>query len=560
MEFNINNFRSIKSASIELAEKITFVDGINGAGKSNLLKALRILLTGEIGTSKAGATAFVNRNSQTAKIEGNGLTVMYPKCTLSGNQELIISANASAIENSPLLLSNKEALGFYAKVLQANPTKKDLYLSLNFIEKEIRDKMIDKIWNEIENIGWDNSCKNAEKQAQGQRAIWGNITKENFGSQKAKNWRHPDWDSVLDSMAYEDITKAQLEAKEIYEDAIKCEAISDSKIEEIKKIVANEDNYIQEKLHDEIELEDLNKKALEFQQAINNLLNTRNSLVLNQGDFKQCPHCSEKISIGFKGNLEKFNGIDTKIIEENQAKAEKITEEITLIQQDLDSINNEIGVLNSNINQIKIVLNKDIPDYKKQLSELKNTKNNLDVADCLNKVKDWDYRLRAFEVTKEAEKAFNNYEYYKNLQQVLSTEGVRASATHKAVAKFNDVASQIFGHEKWKYRADFDFSVLKDDLVTYKDLSHAQQWCARVVYQVVCSYFLGDKIVLIDTIEAIDRDTVRELLAQLSKINGIKFVIARCSDSGGTEELKVEKLPKCKRYTIKDGEATECKK
>lgn len=551
--FNLKNFRQVRDAQFKLAPNITLFDGNNSAGKSTVLRGLKALFTGDVGTTKSKAHEMVTNGANKAVLCGNGVEMNFPKMTITGAPVIHISENAADIRDSVLLKSSKDAMLFFVDLLKASPTKQDLISACNFIEGKDRLEKINKIWDMIETVGWTGTEKNIREYASGQSSNWKVHTGENFGTAKAVNWKHKDYSFELDNLTENQIREALQEAKTIHEDAIAANAVSEERAKELEHIIAGEPEYLKEKEElresniENIKKQDTLKSA--WDGRVNTMLDIKNTLPEEQRTIK-CP-CCDKDLVYVNGKLEepkKLSEVDLQKIKDDLVEAIKFEQDAKI---ELDTEISEGRTIQKRITEIDNHL-LSVNSARVELEKYDNSEGKITPSECYEEVERWEKLLTAYVSTRDAKKCHESYVYYKELEKVISVDGIRKTKVSEAVEGFNAVANQIFTNPKWNWRADSDFSVTDDIGTEYDNLSDGQKWCARVLFQVVSSVILGDEIILIDTIEKVDRDYLTELCMQLHKSN-IRAVIASASDQKEKETLNIEKIPGCARYTLVDG-------
>lgn len=550
------NYRKIKSAVIELAEKITLIDGANGAGKSTILAGIKSLLTGDVGAVKAHANEMLTDGTLKGFIEGNGVKIEYPKLIVTGETEISASISSTDIRDSVLNQTDKKrAALFLVNLLKASPDYNDFFKACSFISEDERGKIIAPVWSDIQKLGWSTVSQNLADAATSEGRAWKALTGETYGTAKAENWRHKDYTSELDSMSGNQILAALEEAKRIHHDVIASAAVSEDRMSslraQVEKTVEFETNISKLSSISENhkkELKELNDAFEERSKFVSSNARTLDA----EKNILTCPYCGKAVKL-IDGKLSEYNAMP-----EDEKK--KLIAAIDSIQKEIDDIDKRRTELQKkqsenyqNIENAKRELQHcyDAQSELSKLSKQQKTEKE-DPAKAAEKVDLWERRLSAYNTTRQAQQHHKDYVFYKTMSQITSIEGVRRTKVSEAVGKFNAIADKVFTNDKWQYRADSDFSAIDKVGRGYPFFSDGEKWSARVIYQVVSSIIAGDKIVLIDTIEDVDRDRINELMQQLYKTS-LQVVIARASDLKGKESLEIEKLPKCKRYTVIDG-------
>ena len=214
------------------ANPILLVSGMNGAGKSSLMRGLGAALTGEVmiaGIAKKDAGQMVRDGSESAKVVITGpagaVGVRYPAAERRTDGAAPKASPTAAGLTSLLDLSLRDRAKELDHLLKAAPGQAELAAAMrdgdgNFVigggaatadesaamiplgldPKDQRDaaiyRVVANLWSNIEVDGFDGAHKRAAEKGAELKGAWRQVTGEQYGAAKGAGWRANDYDFV----------------------------------------------------------------------------------------------------------------------------------------------------------------------------------------------------------------------------------------------------------------------------------------------------------------------------------------------------------------------------
>ena len=245
MKIHVRNYRALTAADLELAP-LALVATHNEGGKTSLAHAVASVLLGSAvvmegaKASEAGALVHAGAAKAELSIEGPGgsatLNIPPGKPASRGERPPRASRYALGLD-SVVWLDAKERARVLLEYLKTAPTKDDLAKALS----DPRPQYVDKLWEHIEQLGWDGAHERAQHTGAKLKGQWEGITSDRYGSAKAGNWVPEGWSEDLASASLESLEGELNQAKEFLEAAIAGAAVSAEERARLKTLVGNID-------------------------------------------------------------------------------------------------------------------------------------------------------------------------------------------------------------------------------------------------------------------------------------------------------------------------------
>lgn len=232
IELKVRNFIRTQMADIVI-DPIALLIGNNGQGKSSVAMAAALAATGQKlppGFTMARVKELITDEATSAEIAiGEPLgeheqKIEYPKAdvTTTGGPPL---ASPYAVGLVSLLdMTAKERAAALGELIKSEPTKDDLRQA--FADEDIPAAAVDQVWGIISatvNGGWDKAHELSTGRRAERKAEWKLTAGEDYGSDKAKEWRPAGFSEDLAGAAEADLEGAVTVAQAQLEDALKAQ-------------------------------------------------------------------------------------------------------------------------------------------------------------------------------------------------------------------------------------------------------------------------------------------------------------------------------------------------
>ena len=204
----IENFLGARTVDVALSRRVTLFAGKNGAGKSSLMEAVRMALTGEPVRVelKKEYGALITEGTQDGfacvGIEGADDAVI----TLPGGKKSAFIAPPAlpyvldAQRFARLAENDRRAFLFGLMGLKTDPKSVTERLLKRGLAKDKVDRVVPLL-----RAGFDSACKESKAKATEAKGAWRALTGETYGAVKAEGWAAPvptfDADALTDSLA-----------------------------------------------------------------------------------------------------------------------------------------------------------------------------------------------------------------------------------------------------------------------------------------------------------------------------------------------------------------------
>lgn len=199
MHIAIRNVACIETVDIRVDRGITLCAARNHQGKSTILKMAAAALCGvAIPTSalkKKDAKAMVRRGAKNGFVrvtdEDGIVDISYPACDVT-TEGRAPHASTLAVGRADLTTMNEQDRArALADLLKTEPSREDLASAL--ADAGIAADMVEKVtataWSLIETHSWDGAAKMAQENGAKLKGRWEQVTGENYGVDKARDWQ-----------------------------------------------------------------------------------------------------------------------------------------------------------------------------------------------------------------------------------------------------------------------------------------------------------------------------------------------------------------------------------
>ena len=192
----IAGFLGIREASFDLSAPVTIVCGRNGAGKSSLRDALRLVLTADLSRvdAKKDAAQLITDGHDNAVVKAVTTDGEDYRVTITRAGKITDSQKGhdhdprlpyvlDAQRTAKLTTAERRAFLFGVTGLQATHTA----ITERMLAKGLSEDRIKRI-APLLRAGFEPAAKDAKERASQSRGAWKTLTNENYGTVKAKTW------------------------------------------------------------------------------------------------------------------------------------------------------------------------------------------------------------------------------------------------------------------------------------------------------------------------------------------------------------------------------------
>ena len=593
----ISNYRALASATLEIGS-ITLVSGQNEAGKSSTLQAIAAALTGEplpvedVKKSSAGVLVRSGTAGGFSRLESPEGTaqVTWPAAKVKTTGRPPQASQFAAGLQSVVTMDAKTRTAFLIDYLGAKPDKAALQAAVASLK--IDTGTLDKLWQLIEQQGWDGAYKIIKDKGATLKGKWETITNDDYGPKKADSWIPEGYSVDLEGTSEATLKACVTDARDNLEAAIAGSAVDDSKRGELEALAALA-------MPRKLALADARKplpENPELNGLVAKLATARIAVADCQKDLDEsrrvldglptpdkpaesygCPHCKERVQVIKFSSPDKYDlvkwepsnperaAVKQKAIDAQRAKNIEILDRLntqTKTRDDLEAAHRELSScdVTAHAEHLAAVreaerLVKECEDAQAALGKEIMQTQGKPVEACRNDLAAGELRLKAYTSKRDADSTHATILLNQELLAHIAPTGVRSDVLLKSLAPFNAALTQFSGIAGWKHvciEPDFSFTA---GGTAYYLLSQSAQWRVRVIVQVAMADREHADMLVIDGADILDKGGRNGLFALL-------YAIKRPAVVGMTINKK-EDMPNLaaagfgKSYWIADGVAAE---
>lgn len=500
-KIDINNFCGLRYVKIAVTAPVLMIAAHNGAGKSSLLDAIKLAVTGEPSrvVLKGDYGQMIKEGSKTGDV---AVTLDGRDCTYDLKAKKGVAFNhADEMPAMPYVLDAtlfaKASLADRRNLLSAitgsTPTPELIIKRL--LERGCESTLVE-VLKPVLRLGFEASHKEAKNKQKEARGAWGAVTGETYGDLKGGDWKAPRPEFVDE----------ELLAKQEKELAI-LEADHDSNTQQIGALEQQwrDANNAQAQVTALQEKADLLKRRQDKKANDEKELDRMLTLIASL-DVKECPCCQarlitkggELLQAGLSGLTKELPNYiqardmfmraianDVRDIAESQAAQEQL--------KNMGALANPALML-PNIESLRIRINA----MKAERATLKASIHKLQT----------DKRALEEASTKESNAAtyHANIQAWGKIADALAPEGIQSDLLVGALKKVNARLRQSADDTDW-----FQISVGADMAITasgrpYNLLSESEKWRADAHLTEMISHLSGLKLMVLDRMDVLGTD------------------------------------------------------
>jgi len=492
----ISNHRGIEYAEIELHD-LTILAGPNGSGKTSICQAIAGLVSGDpnvYALAKKDMRNVIRTGQKSGTIsiedEDSGLTIDIPngKIQSFGKTPPIASQFAVGIQ-AFTGISPKERIDLLRRLYNAEPSKEQLFNSIR--KTGAGDDKIEKLWQTIQALGWDQALKNTQNKGREFKGQWEYVTKENYGSQKADGWKPDGWEAVLDNATEQQLVENISEAKAWYQSGIKAEAQASVEVDKLEALAGASEELKRHVMRANDEYEAKKRIWLDLSAKDKGYVS----------EPQECPHCKKPLII---------NGGTICKATVTKAKAQRAFEEWQKLRGEIEGANTQKENAYVALAEAKGKM-KEAEEAKEKLDEISKMPETerVNIEEAENKVRHAETLLALWKMKREADRLHETIKLNAIIQEALSPDGLRAEALKDALDVLNGILKYFCAQAKWKI---LDITVdnamtVRANNIEYRFLSESEQLFVDYVFQLCIAAREEADLVILDRLSNInDRD------------------------------------------------------
>lgn len=529
MNITVTNYRGVARADLELSG-IALVGGPNAAGKSSTAQAVGAALCGETlpirGLKSSQAGVLVRGGTASGSVEiasETGRTVIdWPKGKATTEGQPPVASPFAAGLRTVIELPMKERSEVLSRYLKSEPTRQDLEAAI--AELELSEDHMSKLWNTIQQQGWDGAHAGAKEKGAKLKGQWEDITNERYGSKKASNWVPEDWQPDLDGASEDDLQARVTDARDALEGAIAAEAVSGARIQELETR-ANLVGGLKEQLEQAKSIRDQVGKDLENARAeVGKLPQPVQMKSMN------CPHCHKPVAVVDGKLLPAAEPTPEGEIKARQKAIDEAKMQVTIVGADFDKAAESCRNKARDLDQAESAA-KELKECQAQAEQAAAG----DVDACRNELARAESRLKAWQRKYNADHRQASIQANQLIADALAPEGVRLKKLETALGAFNKQLAGICDSAAWgQVTVDKELEASLNG-TPYFLLSESEKWRVRVSLQLVMAAMDGSAAVVIDGADVlVDRALRNGLFGVLVDLDAQALV---CMALRGPDEL-----------------------
>lgn len=545
IDISVKNYGGISQADVTM-RGITFLMGVNGAGKSTIARAAASCLKQNLlpipETTKKGSFVYVKANNASGSIKlktaDGSVTIPYPEPRLDAKGKLPqCSAYAVGID-SLLDQGTKERATTLLDYIQSEVTEKEFKDAM--AEADVPAEKTQAVWDYASVHGFDAAFQASKDKGTKYKGAWEEITGDNYGSDKAETWLPEKWDKTLRQTTAEALD-AELEAAEkAYEEEKIAACVTESQLEEARQLAPKWELIVAAYA----EAEAFQKKAtIALQDArlkLNELTDHKSAAYV--GVNGRCPKCDQAIKYD-KGKFIIWE--DAKPVEElDVLAAAREAVKIAEAERDAAIVNfTDIADQSRKIKRAKDIL--------EQWSEKQLTGEDGKLQELEAAVYIASDRCKSFRIKQKADEKHALVKETLAICKLLAPEGLRKKKLGESLKDFNARLAEQCEIAAWpviKIEDDLD---IRYDGRSYPLLSSGEKTRVRIVLQILQAKIDKSEALIIDCTDYLDPAGKNGILKLLTaaQLPALVTLIAR-------KEEAEKYARKVTVYWLEKGEAT----
>lgn len=557
MRVTIENYRGIEAADFTV-DGITLVGAPNAQGKTSIAQAVQAALNANglpvPGMTKAmagflvrsGATSGFSQvaNDNDPDAPTNELVrVEWPKAQVL--TEGAVPPAASPFASGAISMVDIEAkklTTILMEMLDAAPKKEHLAGAMKKAGITNQEH-VDKLWQQIQEIGWDNAHESARDKGSKLKGQWEMIAGERYGSKKAETYLPAGWDPDLEHTSEETLQANLTHAREELEAAIAADAVDASKRADHVDRAATVDQCAAAA---EQAQEELAAAQSALQAAHDHL--AQNPAPTTGPETVPCPCCGEQLVITGR-QLSKAGA------KPDPAAIQALMDAHRQARAEVDAANTRVAEARDKLSQARADL-RAANDSAAWLAANQPTDDKpgseVDIEHAREKAAEAERLLAAWQNKTKADRTHANIEKNQAVLDILAPKGLRQTVLNDQTRAFvKERVSPLAKAAGWQ-----DVGFDRDLTITYGGriyglLSESEKFRVRVLLQVAIASLEQAPLVVIDAADILDKGG-RSGLMRMLHTSGLRSLV--CMTYAKREDLPpVSKLKNGSAIWIEDG-------
>ena len=525
-QIDITNFQGLHHVALPVIEPVLLVSGLNGAGKSSLLDAIAMAITGQPRrvTLKRDIPRLITEGYKKGSVnvhtsEGLLGTQLPPTKTaahLPVDNFLPFSLDSSAF--AQLNDKDRRKLLFELTGASARPQVIAEKMAARGISKEMVEKVKPLLLS-----GFAAASDHAKEMSSEARGAWMQVTGERYGAAKAEGWIPEDDGPTVDP---EQLKKAKVDLKSL--DAELEESISTLGLRKSEGAQAKRQLDEQEGLKATAELLERRSTKLERDKAELEKWEDQVNKAKEAGGAKKeglihdmasalsdviaiYPDCKDKIDhplARYVAEHGPVNGSEgdpelAKRLPEFEGYVNKLSSAVSNSKRDLDASQAAVTALESMAGSASALPAEAIDIAESNVNNLRQLRDKAKAAVTL--MQDAVVAVGARkEAAESAAKQHQEAQLWSEISDALSPTGIPAEILNTALSPINDLMRELSQAAGWR-----DARITGDIEITYREraygqLSESEKWRADMLLSIAIASMSGQKFVTIDRFDVLE--------------------------------------------------------
>lgn len=544
MQAHIQNYRGLASASLDVS-RICLLAAQNEGGKTSASQALAAALTGDPipinGVKKTQAGMLVRSGtaagSVTLTTDAGKTEIQWPSAKVKTEGTAPFASHFATGLQSIVNLDDKERVKILTEYLKASPTKDDLEKQLANLK--ISKDHLAKLWELIEQQGWDNAATQVKEKGARLKGQWQQAAGEQYGSKKADSWIPEGYSEALMGQSEDKLAAIVTDARDALEAAIAADAVDYSRRADLEDIAAKLPERKIAAVAAAAATDDpaLPRQLEECNEFVKSITDNRDELKkqlsqlppAEQNKGIPCPDCGSLLTPLFGNRLVKSATVSD---EELEARANAIAD----VQKKIDSANNaaakhmeaaaqikksiadETAALQVKISETTRMV-KESEAAVKELAKPLPQKAEKSIDECRTTLATAETALKAFRAKTEADRLHIAIGQNADLLTKLSPEGIRGDVLIRALKGFNELIAPICKAAGWRpVTLEADFMPCFGGTM-YLLLSESAKFRVRVILQMGMALLDKSQALVVDAADILDKTGRNGLFKAIKAVN-----------------------------------------
>lgn len=411
---------------------------------------------------------------------------------------------------------------------------------------------IEQVVKVIEEEGWVKAQSIYEGHRRAAKSKWGQITNERWGDKKAAEWRPSSWRETLATTSEETLQAALADAQEARNQLMRAEAVSQSEINQARKVRDQDLPVAQERLEKaNADLERMRDRRTEAKRSEAEAKAEKDRLLAEWEDIKavrhaapphKCPHCEAGLKV-VKGAIEAWQPPAPdevqKAIDDTEPTREagrEAAKALNAAQANADAVSGTYDKALAEMNQAKAQV--ELLTKQSAMAGMTSSAgpSQDEVDHAQNRINAANNDILAFRQHNEAQREVGNVRHFDDICKMLGPTGARATIMTKAMNAIRETIKKLGEVADWlPVEILRDYTLVSDGIIMRMAAENEKiksQWLCQLAAAIVRK----SKWVVLDQADRLKFEEWEGLIRMLahvsSKIPDLRIVV--CATDDGT--------------------------